>query len=628
MSRSLKRADAHTPGFAGKFGDWVNGRRATRAEGMLKAKEFKDLDAQGIEGIKQFQAGIRTGKYADVQKYFDEKHVQVEQSGIRLGFKENYLPQLWENSADEVFAAARKLGLKPRFTLQSVLENYQAGINVGLKPKFKSISDLVGWYEKTANKAMVDRQFFDYLKQNNLIQPKSKAPANGTWEALDPDHFPIQKFQAKGKEFQGVLMAPKEIAGNINNYLREPQNRVLDWTSDAASLSKNYAMSAGIPGTGINAHGFNILARNIMGKGLLKGGTEMAGYMVNPKSAARDLEGLMQTAPAAMKNGLTLTTEGFELGQNNLKELVSSLGGKGKITDNRILDFHTKYFEKPLFHEIIPALKLKYYNQFSKELLAKGMSPTEAGRAAAEATNTLYGGINWEAMGRNRDVQNLWRTIFLAPDWFETNARMGQGMAQAMIDPNTPQGKQFGRVAKNILIAYVAANVANVASSGHPMWENPPGHTLDVQLGMSGDRNRYLRPFGTAADFLRLPLDTMVAAIKDKDIGQGARIAKNRLSMPISSAANLLLNVDDFGKPITGQDVYGRKIPMQQQVAGVANEVVGPFTPQYVRNPALYATGRQNAEQAIAGTAESPLRYAKPPKKEGRTRSRVRSRQR
>lgn len=627
LSRGLNRADAHTPGFSEKFGNWVNERRASKIEGVLKKKEFLDMDEKGLEGIKEFQRGVRDGRYRDVESYFNTKHSEVDQSGIRVGFKENYLPQLWENSADEVFQAARRLGLKPKFTLESVLENYEKGLSIGLKPKFHNISDLIGWYEQTANKAMADRRFFDYLMENSLILPKGKAPANGTWVSLDPDHFPIQKFQTKGKEFQGVLMAPKEIGEAVNNYLKKA-HPILEWTGNVSSLSKNYAMSAGIPGTGVNAHGFNILARNMMSRGVIRGGSEALKYMVRPSTAMKDLEVHLPSAPFAVRHGLTMTTEGFELGQSNLKNLAQNLKLGDKVANNKLLDFHTKYFERPLFHEILPALKLKHFNELFEGFRGQGMGESEAARSAATATNNIYGGINWEAMGRSRDTQNLLRSIFLAPDWFETNYRMGKGLGQALLDPNTPQGKVYGTVAKNIVASYMAANAVNIATSGHAMWDNPPGHTIDIQVGMSGDRVRYVRPFGTAADFLRLPADTLIATFKDQDIGQGFKIAKNRLSMPFSSSISLLTNTDDFGKPITGRDVYGRKIPMSSQVAGVANEIVGPFTPQYVRNPALGAVGRLNAEQTIAGSVESPLRYARPPRPEGRERKRTRSRNR
>jgi hypothetical protein len=641
-SKNLEDADKHSPGFAKQFEDWVNFRKAAKVEGSLKKREFADLDADELEGINKFQAGYREGKYKDVQSYFDAKHQTLQDAGVHAGFKENYLPQLWDNPADEVFDAARRLGLKPKFTLNSVLENYQKGIEIGLKPKFKNISDLVGWYEQTANKALADRAFFDHLKENNLIRPKGKAPANGTWVSLDPDHFPIQKFQTGTKQFQGVLMAPKHVGDVINNYLREPSGKVLGYIADKASLGKNLALSAGLPGTGINAHGFNIAARNIMGRGLMKGGAEAAKYLLFPRTASAELTANLDKAPFAMKQGLTLTTEGFELGESSADTLLkglhdTSMGstniGRGveKVATGfdkgvkGLLEFHNKYFEKPLFQEVIPNLKLKHFNSLYEEMRKQGMSETGAGRSAAQATNALYGGINWEALGRNRDTQNLFRALFLAPDWFESNLRMGKGLAQGLRNPNTAEGKIYGQVAKNIIASYVAANVANTATTGHPMWDNAPGHTLDVQIGNSGKQIRWLRPFGTAADFIRLPIDEFTATAKG-DLGQAFQIAKNRLSLPARSGVDLLSNQNRFSKRIYGKDDYGNKIPIKNQALGMIDELTSPFTPQYVRNPIDYAAGNLNAEQAIVGSLEGPFRYSVAPRTRSRSRPRARLR--
>jgi hypothetical protein len=44
------------------------------------------------------------------------------------------------------------------------------------------------------------------------------------------------------------------------------------------------------------------------------------------------------------------------------------------------------------------------------------------------------------------------------------------------------------------------------------MWENTAGHTFEIEIGTIGRRKekkiRYLKPFGTAGDFARLPYDT------------------------------------------------------------------------------------------------------------------------
>jgi hypothetical protein len=619
-----KKKSQRSQDFREPFEGWVNERRATKVESILKQREFKDLDSLGMDGIFDFQEGVRSGRLADVARYFDRKFAQLSSGGVRLGYRENYLPQLWENGPDEVFEVYRRLGLKPSFSLERVLENYRAGIDEGLKPRYKTVSELVGWYEGRANKALADRKFFDYLVDKKWIAPKGQAPSH--WVTLDPDHFPVQKFKSKGKEYQGALAAPPEIADKINNYLRIPKSELtsgkpgamLQGLGDLWSVSKNFAMSAGIPKTAANAHGLNMLARTVIFDP--KSAFRAAKYVFDPrkmwggKSAAEaDLEKTLHTAPWAVKKGLTLTTEHHEIGVKGSSHLLNWTPVK------KFLEKQGEYFEDPLFQNMIPALKLKHFNDMVDDLVRSGMDKDIAGKHAAEFTNNIYGGINWEAMGRSRDLGNVARLVVLAPDWLATNYRLGKGFAKTLLDPSNPVGKYYARAARNLIGAYLAADVINYTVSGHHMWENEPTHTMDMQLGKSGNKVRWFRPFGTAADFVRLPLDIMAAALRhnergnwEPDLGAGARVLKNRLAIPTSTIINLLTNQNDFGRPIAGRDDYGRPIPPAAQVGGYLGEISDVFSPPYVRSAIEFGTGRIGGEEAVMGAVESPVRYSTP----------------
>jgi hypothetical protein len=296
-------------------------------------------------------------------------------------------------------------------------------------------------------------------------------------------------------------------------------------------------------------------------------------------------------------------------------------------------------FEAPLFQNVLPAVKLKHYEDMTQSFLKQGMGKQEAGRAAAEFTNNLYGGINWEAMGRSRDFQNLGRMAILAPDWLETNVRMGAGTAKAanpknLLNPKTPQGRAYRKAIFGLMGTYAAANAVNFALSGKPMWDNAPGHSLDIDLGETASgKKRWIRPWGTSADFLRLPMDMGAAALRqgdyghwEPDFGSASRTAKNRLSIPAATGINLLTGRDDFGRPLFGEDDYGRPISAAEQGAGVALELGDLIMPPYLRSPIDYGLGKVGGEEAVMGSIESPLRYSAPETTPsgGRGRSRTR----
>lgn len=586
--------------FRGRFADWVNKRKASVIEGVLKGRDFKDLDYLGMQGIHDFQSGKRTGRLKAVQDYFDKKAEELDFWGVKADYRENYVPQIWADDPEKVQAVFRRLGLKPSFTLKRVFENYQAGIKHGLTPRFDKLSDLINWYEQKANKAIADRQFYDYAKDMNWIKPLGKGGPD--WKHLDANFFPSIRVKSKSSNEVRTLpmTASPELHEMITNYLGDP-NQQIQFAADAASLSKNLAMSSGVPFTGINAHGFNILARTLIGnpKALLTNGK----YIFYPKSAGKFLDQNLHRAPEAVRSGLSLTTEGHEMG------VVGSTNLTGKLMEG-FFKGQGKMFEDPLFQNIIPALKLKHWADMTEDLVKSGMGREAAKRKAAEMSNDLYGGFNWEALGRSRDLNNLKRAIILAPDWLTTNYRLGKGIVKGVLDPKNPLGRQYAKIARNAIGAYIAADLVNYMKNGHHMWENEPGHSLDIQFGRSGDSDRYIRPFGTAADFVRLPVDG-ISALFQGDLGQGFRIAKNRLSIPGNTGLNFLGNQDDFGKPLYGRDAYGRKIPVAQQATGMLGEVSDLFTPPYIASSANYASGRLNLEQAAIGAVESPVRYAR-----------------
>lgn len=581
------------PELKSAYQDWVNKRHATQVEGLLKKKEFSDLNNKGFEGIAEFQAGNKTGRFADVKKYFDQKHAELNKAGVEVNYKKDYLPQLWQNSQDEVNQVFnRSIGLRPSFSLESVIKDYKTGIAAGLKPKFNNISELAGWYEQRANKAIADRQFFDYLGKDGFIQAGSKAPQG--WTTL-ADGFPKHTTTIDGTTYSGVYKAPPELAKVINNYLAIPDGPVAK-IANFVSRAKNITLSFGIPGTGINAHGINILARHtLFGTGgnpisRLITGTH---YMLDARAAQRVLEKDLSTAPAAIRNGLTISGEEHNGLLNEGETLAKSLG---KNWNN--------LFEKPLFNKMIPSLKLSSYN----ELIKNGME----GKDAAKLVNNVYGGINWEQMGRSREGQNLLRMTILAPDWAETNLRLGGNLAKSLVTGGKVASR-YRSMTATLLGAYISANIANKLTSGHYMYENDPGHTFEVQTGYTNDGSkRYFRPFGTAVDFARLPIEAIQGAMKG-DISPTIRAITNRLSIPAASAAHIAANTDYLGNRLYGKDKYGQPIPIQQQLGSVGSEVIGAAGfPSFLKNAVDVATNKQGAEQGLTQGLELPFRYQGP----------------
>lgn len=587
-----------------KYADWVNQRNASKIEGVAKRPQFSDLDNEGLEGVFKFQSGDKTGSYGKVKEYFDNKYGQLEKEGIKFGYKQDYLPQLWENSPAEVQAKlGKRLGLKPSFTIDSVIENYKEGIEKGLTPRFKKVSDLVVWYEQRANKAIADRNFFNYLADESLIQPQNQAPDG--WTSLDADRFPNVRVKIPGVgEYVGNFKAPEPVAKLINNYLKQPEGN-LQQIADVVSGIKNRVFSAGVPNTGWNFHGINVLARNTLArKNPFVGFLEGAKYLTIPSTANKVVMNQLDNAAYATRHGLKLGVEDFAFKMAD-KDVATTAVGKLEKTRGAWFE---KMFSDPLFQKAIPAMKLQHFNEIYDDL-AKKLPKDQAAKKAAEVTNSIYGGLNIEQIGRSRETQNLFRAFAFAPDWMETQFKLGKGIAQSLKNPTSPIGKAYRTFARNLVMAYGMANVMNKVSTGKYMWENDPGHTFEIELGSTPDgKTRYLRPFGTAVDFLRIPLDAALGLAKG-DPTPTFRAIRNRLSTPAGTAVGLMTNTDYRGRPIYGSDKYGNELGVAKSAGGVASEVSKNVLPTQISAFIDFVTGRSNLEEAGSQVFELPLRY-------------------
>lgn len=580
-----------------QFQLWVNRRRATDIEGFLKKKEFKDLDNKGVNGIFEFQAGNKSGRFGDVKRYFDAKYKTLQDNKIEFDYRQDYLPQLWNNSQDEINQVfGRRLGMKPSFTLEALFKSYEEGINAGLKPKFSNISDLVGWYEQKANKALADKRFFDYLGHDGQILPSSKAPQE--WVTLDPDRFPKFLSQIGDEQFAGTYKAPKELADVINNYLQGARFPFLEKVAGYVSKVKNITLNFGIPGTGINMHGVNILARHtLMGTGgnpisrFITGGK----FMLAPNLAAKELDKSMINAPQAVKNGLSLSAEDYSGLMKQGEGFRAQFGRKWEAM-----------FGDPLFNKMIPALKLSSY----ENLVKNGMNEKDA----AKLINNVYGGINWEQMGRSKDMQNLIRIAILAPDWAESTLKIGGNFAKALnpLEKSATVGR-YRTMMATVFASYIAHNIVNKITSGHYSYENDPSNIFNIEIGYtdSGEK-RYFRPYGTGLDMVRLPAEVAMGLYKG-DLTGITRLLRNRLSIPAGVGLGLLTDQDYRGNAIgyRGTDKYGNEMPLSQRAGNITSEMASLVgVPAFTRQLYRGVSGQQGLEESLTQGLELPFRYS------------------
>jgi hypothetical protein len=595
---------AMTDDIRKSYQTWVNTRQAASGIDQYARKQaFTELDSKGVQGLFEVQSGSTQGKYKHLRNFFNKKYKDATQAGVEMKYQQNYLPQLWDNSQKEIESVfGKSLGLKPGFTMEKIIESYKKGIEGGLKPKFTKISDIAGWYEGRVNKAIADKQFFDKLTRDGIILPANKAPS--TWQTLDPDSFPKFRIRTPDGTYSGTYKAPPEMAKLVNNYLSYPDGPISS-IANYASYVKQIVLSAGIPRTALNFHGVNILARRILSsKTPIQDAISGVFYLARPSAAKKMVDNNLKLAQRAVKSGLTISGEGWQIGRY---QKPPSSNVVGKVFD-KVVDFNQRNFEKQLFDEVIPAFKLNYWDTLQKGFVKDGMSVSEADRSAARVANDIFGGINTEQIGRSRQLQNFIRATILAGDWAETNVRLA-GKVPVSVIAKTPEGRAYRQIMTNLAGVYIGANIINKLSSGNWMWQNDPGNEFNIHVGYTKDgKKRYIRPFGTAADFVRLPVN-VISSLAKGDVSQIPRIIANRLSVPAGVAMSLLANVDYRGQPIYGRDKYGQEMGLVKSIGGIAGEISRLGTPPMVKAGIDRATGRTGNEEFLAQSTEAPIRY-------------------
>lgn len=600
--------------------NWIGDRQALDTEALIKWKDFgdlKDVDPVSYQNYLktgEVPAGADPSKLDALAKSFEDKYSELRNSGLKFGFKESYLPQIWADDPAKVREVlGQRLTKNPSFTFESVVNDYQAGIDQGLTPKFDNVPELAQWYEKTANKAIADTQLFDWLKSKDQL---STTPKPG-YSIVDPNLFPSRRITpSDGKLIIQNWYVPNDVKMKLDNFLKNPAmgtqaERLFDKSAGVSSTMKNLAMSSGpVPGTAINFHGFNETVMNSLTDpdGMVKGAYTGAKYMLNPQAAQKSLESNLKKVPFWQRQGLQVGIEDVPFkGQEGtfgqqIKGALKEPGLLGKTKE--VLNVS---FENPMFQKMVPALKVERAEQYYDILRNQGLSVDEAAKTSAKFTNEAFGGLNYDRMFRDKTFQNVARTVGLAPDWFESGARITGGMGKALLNSGDPKSTPYLNTARNVVSAYVMANVTNKVMSGHYMYENDPGKKLMIELPGSESispgqsKKRYIPVFGTTLSGLQIPAQ-VAGAIADKDSSELGKPLLARLSPP----ANLVKSA------VTGKNYFDQKIvDPKQSLTKNLGRVGTEFTnllPPYGRLPFDLLSGAP-PEEALMRGFELPVRY-------------------
>jgi hypothetical protein len=596
--------------------NFVGRSQAADIAGEAAAVPFKKYDNQGESIFDDIQQGGK-GLDGDVRAYFDKRYEQLKDAGINFSYRKDYLPQLW---ADDSKVVAQKLGKafsqkgKGTFTLERLFETYKEGKAAGLTPRFNKVSDLVKWYEGATEKAMTQKKFFDDLVENGFLLTQKavgKRELQDLWKPITAEGFgyDVSWKTPKGKKIMsGKYYAPSALADTINNYFNADGGFIENLAVGATAM-KNRVATGGVPLTGVNAHGHNVVSRFVLsGQNPFSRAWKGTEWLLNPRSASNFVQKNLDRAVDWRRAGLT-----FDVEDKNYLFNREAKGGVVGETAKSFDQFMEKTFSEPLFKKVIPAMKITAAEEIFKSLKAGGLSDDEAMRTASRQTNELLGGINYDMIGRDKQFQNVMRLALFAPDWAETQIRLGKGVVESAAPKNwnDPRFKVYRTFARNYIASFTAFSVANKALSGHWPWQNDPGNLFNLDTGTYTEdgKKRYVRQYGTATDFVRIPME-VAAGVMQGDLSAAGKTVRNRLSTPLGGAVSALSNTDYMGRPLWAKDDYGNPLSTEENLLGTVRLISGMTAPSFVQEGAAFAGGQTSGEEALTGVMELPVRYS------------------
>ncbi len=610
----------------------IKQRQAAQLGGAAKRQKFEKSGLrQGLGQMLSYEKNPNANpQFQELKSFFDEWHKKLNDYGVKVDYRTNYLTHLWENTTDEVKAAYKRMGIQPGFTQARIFETLRDGIAAGLKPKYTNLSDVAGWYEARARKAIANRGYFNYGKQNKKFKLKN-TPKD--WVDLPSRYFPSAKTKVKGQPTVLPYKTDPETFRQISNYF-EPRRRFWDGIINRWNDVKNMVLTGGIPMTGFNLHGYRMLKRvGQIQPNVVKGKIEQVKQLrnfANPKRAEREFRKNIDNAVELVEEGMTLNVEEhpFHMDQKTTGEKVRAAAKdlgmnlkKGHVWKGYHFarDMHKALFEDPLFGYVLPNLKAEYGIKMRDELVAAGKSKKEANQFAAQAMNDIFGGQNTEAMLRDKDFQDFLRFSFVAPDWMESNIRTGAKAVGSLKPSNWGKAeyKIYRNAIQNLAVTYVMATMVNKLASGKFMHENPENRDLSIAAGKTETgRGRFMRTTAYESDWARLPLQIAEKAAK-KDFSGLAEVIGNRVHPMLQGIIALAVTNRNYrGQPITGAG-----LPVKTQLSRVGSELASVATPSYVQAAVDAASsGEKGTEEFLAKALETPLQYSKEEKGQGHRR--------
>jgi hypothetical protein len=637
VERKLQPFKFTEPEVKSAFEEWQSktlaSRRLADQEIEKLAKGFPTDKAESFKVITDYQKGVQNQFTPQIKKVFDELYQEARTRGLDANYIENYLPQVYKESSEEVIDKISKyladkglsaeeiknyirgralpantataLKLRPNFTKERVFPNYEVAAKYGLTPKYRHPSQLAAYYREEMEKTLANVKFVEDLAGSGKILKAGDAPRN--WKSLDAPSFDGYK-------------APEYLSKIIDDlFTREAgqfsvRDRIVEGIANLSKRMQEIALSGGVPLTNIN---FFSIGQTI--KEMTRGNFKAVSAFLRANFNERSIKYLKDN----QKYMKMMAEEGIDLGEHvasysrtfdTLKEKLDPT--KKKTWTNFFGDkgaFDTLFNDKT-FSSFMPQMHTQVFKDTFEGAVKNGLAEAEAKKIAADITKKTFGLV--DQWGRSKGTQDVMSATFFAPRFREgiLNTLLNTGKS-VTTELRNPAFKNNRRLALGMLVTYAGYNALNKQLNGHYMWENPSGRQFALRIPIEeGKGSMYIEFMPSFLAFGRNLIQGALATAKGNVKEAGQKFG-SVFSMPVKLVSEALSNKDYFGREIyEEQDSIGTKASKVAAHLGLA--VAHPFIKEFIKQQG-WDKGKQTPKEERPPVYQAMLRAMELPVKFG-----------
>jgi len=442
----------------------------------------------------------------NVKNYFDSRADQAIEAGVIDHAVENYVHRIWnrDSKAGERITAETNAGMfqqNPKLAKQRVLKSISEGEELGLTMKDKRIGYLLTAYDTSLNEAIAARGFIKSLLNGKAKDGRPLVDVSGSGKIVPKEGSMGLDKKMRPKEIpDSYIIKPKTKPAESIDYkpIDHPSLRKWKWLGNDADYNPILMQGDLVVHPEIYNHMKNILGKSAIrefkvwghrpGEALLNGvkqlkstllslsmfhqvqeGVHAIGHEVNPFNVKEiDLNDPLQAD--LVKHGV------IAFSHNAMSDFAEGVYSSGLVSKIPIIGRQMQAYGNYLFQGWIPNLKMEMAKQAyerNTKRYADKLNKDQIMELTAKEANAAFGELNYEMMGRNKTIQDMFRLVALAPDFLEARAKF---VGQAFKPYGREQAAALVRLAAYMT---VAAQATNYLVNGETDWTQPFSIKID-----------------------------------------------------------------------------------------------------------------------------------------------------